>query len=302
LAVCLLFVLVSGINALTTSCDLEGFHTDIDQLLPFRADIELLSQQINGETVPASISVTVPNPKHGLFYEEIGPGSSPQALCRIPTLDTSIWINLGFAYITPPASPLNVILWHFYLWEAKDIVRIQPTDPGWDDCLWTPPAEITAPGTFVVPHACVPFMGAHWFPTKMNLFDPATLIPVWGVYNRTVHFYEYASLDALWDHLEGVPNHWEAGTYPLPRWPQVSGWYPASVKIELLDVPSFDRVRMTLYNFQYLWSATDFNNALENRYLDGVNDAEDSCDFTAGSFSVAVQFVTLMFSILFYLF
>jgi hypothetical protein len=305
LVVCLLVALIARIEAATTSCNLQGFYRDLQQTLPYPVTLELISRQVDGEAVPDTLSVTVPNPKNGLYYTEAGPGASPQATCEFPELDTNLFKTLGFAYVTAPAAPVNLILWHFYRWRPEQIERILPNDPGWNDCSWVPSAEITAPGVFFSPPECVPLMGAHWFPNKMNIFDPASLIPVWGTYNRTVHFYEYASLDDLWTVLETAPNYESSGTYPLPRWPQVSGWYPASVKIELVD-STFNDVRMTVYNFQYLWSAEDWNILQENRYLDGVNDGQNDCNCDLqdcdGAFAVVVQFATIVLPFLFYLF
>jgi len=302
----LLLALIARISAVTSTCTLAGFFTDSALTQPFVATLELTTQVVNGETVPATLGVTLPNPSHGLFYQEIGPGSSPQALCPFPTLPTSMWLNLGFAYVTPPAAPLNLILWHFYMWQPPQINAIQSTDPGWSDCdKWVPSADITSPGVFIAPPICVPFMGAHWFPNKMDLFDPSTLIPVWGAYNRTIHFYEYASLDALWGLLAADATHAFTGTYPLPRWPQRSGWYPASVRIELLGASPFDQVKMTLYAFQYLTSSADWNAQLKTSFDDGVTQGSGSCPTCptcSSAFATTIQLASVVIACLFYLF
>jgi len=308
----LLLVLVARISAVTAPpCTLTGFFTDQPGgTQPLVVNLELTTQTVNGVAVPNTLSATLPNPKHGLHYTEIGPGSSPQALCPFPALDTNLFKNLGFAYVTPPAAPVNMILWHFYMWGPNQVSRIGSADPGWADCqTWVPPADWTSPGVFLAPPMCIPFMGGHWFPNKMNLFDENTLIPVWGTYNRTVHFYEYASRDNLWTILEGTtdpngnPTYTLTGTYPLPRWPQVSGWYPASVKIELLGAPSFNNVKMTLYAFQYLTSSADWSAQLQSQFDDGVAEGTDSCEVCEvcdGAFAVTVQFASVFIACLFY--
>jgi hypothetical protein len=303
----LLLVLLGRISAAPVSCPLEGFTIDQAGTQPFNAILDITTQTVNGQSVPATITVQVPNPKLGMWYTEIGPGSSPQAVCAFPSTPNNLWINLGFAYVTPPAAPVNLILWHFYMWPKNQINSIQPTDGGWSDCgpppAWQPSADITSPGVFLAPPLCVPFMGAHWFPNKMNIFDHNTLIPVWGSYNRTIHFYEYASLDAIWDDLEAEPTHAFTGTYPLPRWPQKSGWYPASVKIELLGAAPYSQVKMTLYAFQYLTSSADWNAQLQQNFDDGKAEGEascETCDVCDGAFATTVQFASVVLACLFY--
>jgi hypothetical protein len=281
---------------------LEGFHTDLAMTQPYTATLEIISTAVDGESVPSTISITVPNPKNGLYYNEVVPGSSPIALCSFPALETNLFKTFGFARVTPPALPVNLIMWHFFLWEPEQINRINPTDPGWADCsVWAPSEDITSPGIFSG-GGCVPQMGAHWLPNKMNLFDAADMFMIWGTYNQTVNFYEPTSLDGIWTVLETAPDYEASGTYSLPRWPQQSGWYPASVRVELVD-STFTQARLSLYNFQYLWSKEDWNVALENRYLDGINDGEDRGDcntFDDGAFGTVVQFATLVLPFLFY--
>jgi len=306
LAVCLLFLIAETFGQ-TTTCTLAGIFKDVAHTVPYQATFQLTTQTINGVTVPNTLSVQMPNPSQGLSYTEVAPGSSPQALCALPTISTSLWLTFGWAYVTGPAAPINIMLWHFYLWgDQNQINAILPNDPGWSNCpIWKPSPDITSPGIFLDPPICVPTMGAHWFPNRMDLWDQSTLIPVWGTYNETVHFYEYATLDGLWNALAALPGNSETATNWLPRWPQKSGYYPASVKMELLNVTgTYDQVRMTLYDFQYLWSAADFQAAQTDQYNKGVTDGKASCPSPqcSAAFAPVVQVATLLMFLFFYLF
>jgi hypothetical protein len=251
--------LIGLINAATNTCTLTGFYTDLAQTNPWTATVEVTTQIVNGNTVPATISFVVPNPAQGLYFTEIAPGSSPEVFCDFPTTPNNLFVTLGIAFVGPPANPFNIILWHFYMWPKEQVKRILPNDPGWNNCdKWVPTAGFTPPDVFLAPPICVPEMGAHWFPQKMDLFDPATLIPVWGSYNQTIHFYEVASTDGLWDYLSNTAtNGKDTSTFPLPLWPQTSGWYPNTVSVELLG-NNDQQVKFTAYNFAYLTSKADW--------------------------------------------
>jgi hypothetical protein len=307
LLVCLLLA-VARIGAVTSSCTLDGFFEDSALTQPWQATLELLSTSVNGVAVPSSLSVSLPNPSHGFFYTEVAPGTSVQPFCSFPDLATNLFPTFGIVNVAPPANPVPILLWHWYMWEPAQISRILPNDPGWNGCTtWTPSADVTGHGIFLNPPVCVPQMGAHWLPNKMNLFDANTLIPVWGSYNQTIIFKEYSSQDGLWPYLETLQAHADSGSYALPRWPQTSGWYPASVRIELLGAPAFDTVRMTVYDFEYLESREDHDAALQARYDAGVVAGEDSCDTCDdntydcdGAFGTVIQFGTLALLCLFY--
>jgi len=275
-----LLTFLVNLQAQSTNCNLAGYFTDVAQSQPVAVSFELTTQVVSGETVPATLSLTFPNPSNGFFYTAVSPAGGPQALCDLPTISNSMFLTFGFAYVTPPAVPHNLNMFHFYMWPQSQINQILPTDAGWADCPnWQPNSDIVPPGSVLFPAGvCVPTMGGHFLTPKMDQWDPSSLIPVWGGYNQTVIFYEFLSLDGMWDHLATIGNssYTEKGDFPLPRFPQKTGWYPATAAVALVGSTQ-GQVQITLSNFEYLLSSTDWSAQLQAKYDSGVADGKATC-------------------------
>jgi len=247
MALLVLFCLVLCTQAAvqTKQCNMPSYFYDAGRVQGVAMTLSYESLVVSGVTTPQKLTVTFQNDQ-SYFYTESAPGAGPQDLCDITSWNLTPFKVFGYARVDTPAFPASYNMFHWYTVPVTEINSWTPANAKWSTCLTTHPAGPVFPdGANPAAPECVPFMGLHWAIPSMDFLVGDNVAEIWGSFNEKVTFTEPLVPTSKFQSLAAKPAGSRTDTMALhlPRVPQQTGFYPASLTLGVTTVDPVDPLK-----------------------------------------------------------